>query len=85
MQKAEHALTDLGYEVVPYEMNKEKWEKLRELMMGLVANGPGNFIYNGFVNECETILKPLQNSGMILNAGRAKRCFIDFALKYLLN
>jgi len=40
-------------------MNKEKWEKLRELMMGLVANGPGNFIYNGFVNECETILKPL--------------------------
>ena len=78
-------MISLGYEVVPYHFDKEKWEKLRDIMMGLVANGPGGFIYDGFVQECETLLKPLKNNGMILRSGRVKRCFIDFALKYILN
>ena len=52
--------------------------------MGLVGNGAGRLIYDGYVEECETMMKPLKNSGLIFKAGWFKRIFIDFALKYLL-
>lgn len=61
------------------------WRKSVDFMMGMVANGSAKYMLEDFAIECETMLKPIENSAMILNAGWVKRHFIDFILKYIKN
>lgn len=49
--------------------------------MAMVTNGNAPGMVEDFENECETMLKPLENTLMIMKAGVTKRFFIDFILK----
>ena len=53
--------------------------------MGMVTNGGAPAMLDDFENECETMLKPLERTLIILNSNPVKRFFIDFALRFLLN
>jgi hypothetical protein len=51
--------------------------------MGMVTNGGAPAMLDDFENECETMLKPIEKSIMIMKAGVTKRFFIDFVLKHI--
>ena len=78
-------MTKLGYEVVPFKIEDDMWRKSVDFMMGMVANGSAKYMLEDFADECETMLKPIENSAMILHSGWIKRHFIDFVLKYVKN
>jgi hypothetical protein len=51
--------------------------------MGMVTNGGAPAMVQDFEDECETMLKPLEKTLMIMKAGVTKRFFIDFVLKHI--
>ena len=53
--------------------------------MGMVANNMINSTIRDCKNECEPMLKPLENNIMVLTASAPKRCLIDFMLQFVLN
>lgn len=54
------------------------------MLFGLLANGSVGLQADDLLQAGETVLPPLQKNIQILNAGPAKRAFIDFALKHIL-
>ena len=82
---AEKALGDIGYQIVRFNIDDEFWTKGREFFMGMAANGTTPPMVDDFKRECETMLKPLERTLIILNSNPVKRFFIDFALRYILN
>ena len=85
LSKVENALVELGFEVVPFTFDTDKWTKMRDVMMGLLANGPAKQILDGFYDESEAITKHMKSAGTHLGAGAPKRTLLDFVNYYLLN
>lgn len=71
--------------MVPFVLEDEMFRKSVDFMFGMVTNGSTRGMLDDFANECETMLKPLENSLMIMNANWLKRFFIDFVLAYIKN
>lgn len=69
--------------MVPFYFEEDVYTQARDFFMGMVTNGSGPPMLEDFRNECETMLKPIENSIMIMEAGVTKRFFIDFVLKHI--
>jgi hypothetical protein len=67
--------------VVPFYFEEDIYTQARDFFMAMVTNGNAPGMVEDFENECETMLKPLENTLMIMKAGVTKRFFIDFILK----
>lgn len=85
MRITKKALEDLGYDVMPFVLEDNMWRKPVDFMMGMVTNGSAKAMLEDFDTECEQMLKPLENTAMIMGASWIKRHFIDFALTYIKN
>ena len=81
MSEAEEGLRQCGYDVVPFYFEEEVYTQARDFFMGMVTNGGVPAMLKDFEDECETMLKPIEKSIMIMKAGVTKRFFIDFVLK----
>ena len=79
------ALVDLGYDVVPFVLDDESFRKPVDFMFGMSTNGISGGLLDDFEKECETMLKPLEATLMIMKASWLKRFFIDFVLTYIKN
>ena len=63
---AEKALGDLGYQIVQFNIDEDFWTRGREFFMGMAANGNSPPMIDDFKTECETMLKPLERTLIIL-------------------
>ena len=81
MKLTEQALKDLGYEVVPFVLPEETWEKGRNFLIGMLSNGAAPNMLKDFLKEGEALLKPMAGNASILLSGCIKRFFIDTFLK----
>ena len=55
----EKALKDLGYEVIPFFLREETWDKGRNFLIGMLSNGSAPSMLNDFLKEGEALLKPM--------------------------
>ena len=84
LKMTKKALIDLGYEVVEFKMSPQEWNTQREIMMGLIANGPGVLSATDLQAGCETINAPIQKSITIGTCSPLKSFIIDICLKYII-
>ena len=65
MRIAEKALSDIGYQLVQFNIDDEFWTRGKDFVMGMISNGTAPPMLDEFKNECETMLKPIENSLMM--------------------
>ena len=77
MKLTEAALTELGYEVVPFSLDETTWRQAADFYVGMLTNGGVLDSIKDLEETCETLLPPLEKNITILMAGSIKRYLIE--------
>lgn len=85
IKMTEDALKEFGCQVEEVSFSSDVFMEASDIYMGVLANTSGPAHYEALLEECETLVKPLEGLGLILNSGWTFRKFLDFLLVHVMN
>mmetsp|Transcript_16028 Transcript_16028/g.24875 ORF Transcript_16028/g.24875 Transcript_16028/m.24875 type:complete len:479 (+) Transcript_16028:495-1931(+) len=78
---AKDKLTDLGYEVVPFEITEDMYKNCRDILLTIIANGVFDNTVNDIENAYESPPFGLKIFKFVMRSGKLMRSFLDFMIK----